>query len=327
MALGGDFNWQATPSTRLHLFVDRTVEETTLPDASSYLYTVYGGRITTNITPRLTGDMELSTADADYQGVSRNDTYVNAGAGVKYQMSPTVFLRADYDFRHLDSSERTEDYNRNRLFFRLGAEPYRTAAVGSAARTDAISPRFGGFYGGVNVGHGGFDTKLTGPRGPQADSTFVNANFGDDGNTWGLFIGYGQVFDSWYLGVELEGEPSKANWAFERDPDVRVFSVDKSLSYGGSARIGYVFRDTALFYARIGAVRTEFTTNYFFNDVAVDQDDTAAGLRLGGGVELAPTTNTFLRLDYAYTNYDEYEAYDTFDNSETLFRLGLGARF
>jgi opacity protein-like surface antigen len=107
---------------------------------------------------------------------------------------------------------------------------------------------------------------------------------------------------------------------------------------GVSLRGGYVLDNGSLLYARVGTVRTRFNTrwakgNNRFNDV--DRDDTESGLRLGVGAELPLSRSAFARLDYSYTDYDSYNfvtshaEFDSmaFDNSETLFRLGVGTRF
>ena len=70
-------------------------------------------------------------------------------------------------------------------------------------------------------------------------------------------------------------------------------------------------------------------------DNDVDRDDTVVGTRFGVGAELPVTRSAFIRLDYSYTDYDNYQfvtSHDSADsmqfaNNESLFRVGLLVRF
>ena len=166
-----------------------------------------------------------------------------------------------------------------------------------------------------------------------------SGDFGDDSAaTGGMFVGYGTSFGRFYLGLEGELEDSNADWDHKRSPTGRDFSVEKMDTWGISLRGGYLLDNGSLLYARIGNARTRFNTTWVkgsnrLNDV--DRDDTVSGTRLGVGAELPISRSAFARLDYSYTDYDSYDFVSShgsadrmkFDNSETLFRLGLGIRF
>ena len=104
-------------------------------------------------------------------------------------------------------------------------------------------------------------------------------------------------------------------------------------------RIGYVLPNGSLLYGRIGQVQTRFNTLYNRgNNTAtwVNRSDTLGGTRVGVGAEIPASQNTFVRMDYSYTRYnDTIDFVSTqatqdamrFDNTETLARLGLGYRF
>jgi len=67
-------------------------------------------------------------------------------------------------------------------------------------------------------------------------------------------------------------------------------------------------------------------------DNYVDRDDTKSGTRLGLGAEIPLNKRSFARLDYSYTEYDDYSVdyvtgVDSFDNSEAVVRLGVGWRY
>ena len=209
---------------------------------------------------------------------------------------------------------------------------YRFGAAESNGPTgdEGSGHDFSGAYGGLQIGYGGLHTDNEGPR--QGGSE-LEADRAGHGGTGGGFAGYGHtLLGALYLGAELELEGSYTSWDVERDPTGRVYSVEKDWSYGGAARLGYVHNDMALFYGRVGLVRTSFDTEYEFQNVKVDQQDSQTGLRFGGGIEVAASENIFLRFDYTYTDYDAYRVdyqagVDEFDNSENLFRFGVGYRF
>jgi opacity protein-like surface antigen len=68
------------------------------------------------------------------------------------------------------------------------------------------------------------------------------------------------------------------------------------------------------------------------NDVA--RDDDIDGFRYGIGAEINLSERVFTRLEYSYTEYGNYVFSTThgqsdemdFDNSEGVFRVGLGVR-
>ncbi len=102
-------------------------------------------------------------------------------------------------------------------------------------------------------------------------------------------------------------------------------------------RGGYALAGGSLLYARAGAVRTSFDLYDTVNartDAAEDDDTTETGMRLGFGTDIPATRHLFLRLEYSFTEYDDFEAdiVDSQDQAQTerfrpredLFRVGLG---
>ena len=93
-----------------------------------------------------------------------------------------------------------------------------------------------------------------------------------------------------------------------------------------------------LLYARVGAVQTRFNTIYNRGSNTanwVDRSDKLGGTRVGLGAEVPVATSAFVRMDYSYTRYGDSVDFVTthatpdamrFENSESLFRLGLGFR-
>ena len=135
------------------------------------------------------------------------------------------------------------------------------------------------------------------------------------------------------MGLEIDAELSDMNWNISRSTD-RVYSVERKESYGASLRLGVVVHDATLLYGRVGAVGTRFTTDYLRQDSGdhIVQDDRLTGVRFGGGVEMPASGHSFVRLDYSFTEYDDYNVdyvsgVDSFGNSEALVRMGLGLKY
>lgn len=105
--------WQVRPTSTLNGWIDRTIEETTLIDSSSYLYTSAGARFDQEITDSLTFNARYVFAQSDYNDVDREDYFQTAGVGLFYQTTPVFGILADYRYQQSDSSISGEDYSRN----------------------------------------------------------------------------------------------------------------------------------------------------------------------------------------------------------------------
>lgn len=335
---GGRLEWTPSPFTSLALFVDRTLEETTLPGASAYLSTVYGATIDQEVLARLTFYGTASFQDVDYRGIDRDDDFVYLRAALRYHVTPWIYLQPEYRFVHRNSTDDFDDYSRNQVLLTVGAEMPDPAA----RRTRAIPPirmrapdaeadpfDFGGLYAGLQVGWGGRFADLTGPR--RMGTDVLAAQFADQGVTAGLFGGYGFTWRRFLLGLEAEGELASAEWSHDSGTTGRVFEVAKKDAWGGGVRLGYAPRGSSLLYLRVAGMRARFRTRYV-RGAPVEETDTEWGLRFGGGVEVPASQSVFLRLDYTYTGYEPYtityssSAGDVFEPAETLFRVGLGVR-
>lgn len=277
-------------------------------------------------------------------------TGTRLGIGTDIPISDRLFARLDYthtdygDFSGsvLDSNDdlQVERFSPREDLFRIGLgwqldEP---SPVNHSKEID-----YNSFYAGAGVGHGALQSDTTGIH---TDSTSADpgpfsfvSDFGNDSaTTAGVFLGYGHTFGPYYLSLETELEDSDTEWSHERSPTGRDFSVEKRDTWGISLRAGYVLQNDSLLYIRTGRVRTRFNTTWDKGDSSVnntDRDDRLSGTRFGLGAELPISRNIFARLDYTFTDYDSYGfvsshgSQDTmkFDNSETLFRIGIGARF
>ncbi|MDH5564970.1 MAG: outer membrane beta-barrel protein, partial [Nitrospirota bacterium] len=215
---GGLLRWRATPATTVRGFLDRSVEETIVTGASSYVNTQVGARISHRMKPRLTVNVNLGYSHVDFQGISRLDHVMEGGAGFKYRVHPNFFLTADYQLLHRDSNVRTVDYFQNLVQVGVGGElpaSFSTIAANPMETEGNNSPEeaWSGLYIGGQAGFGGITSELSGPRGSGGT---LDADFGDHGFTEGAFGGYGVTYRQWYVGAEIEGEASQAEWDHTR---------------------------------------------------------------------------------------------------------------
>ena len=322
---GGQFDLKLTPSTKLTGYANRSVQETIVYGAAGYLETLGGVRIDQTLRRGLTASVSASHAGDEFHGIARTDRVSILGAGLKYFLTPQIYVGADYQFQRRTSNESLANFDDNQFFVRLGAQLARGYDEKAPAPVQDQ-----GFYGGVQAGGAELHTAVEGARGSDGalDACFPGLRF-----SGGAFVGYAVNVEHWYLGLELEGDKDSVTWHHASVPAGRVFSPRETDSFGAAARIGYVVNQGSLFYGRVGAARTSFDTSYQTASGRVFyQTNDQTGLRLGGGVETPITRRIFLRLDYTHTDYPSYDVTvpsgtDSFNNTDNLVRVGLIYRF
>ncbi|MDO9221066.1 MAG: outer membrane beta-barrel protein, partial [Thiobacillus sp.] len=346
--------WKPTSLTTATGFIDRSLEETTVYNtvpttdyASGSVDTTYGFEVEHRLTSKLSVSGRAAYTRSDFQNFDRSDAIVDAGAGLRYYVIPTVYVGADLRVIDRDSDNIDAQYSRNQVMVSVGYTPARNRDYAIIPEREAGAPEapraqglFSGFYLGAQLGHGDLTAATYGPRGGGGSDT---ADMGGFGASYALFGGWGMEINNVYLGVELDGGDSKANWYHKKDkPDSVTTYVDKDNSYGLSLRAGYLL-DGGLLYGKLGMVRTDFHSYYAENQYAAtgafDQHHTENGTRFGLGLEIPASRNLFVRTDYSYTRYGSYDApyqsgalatditAESFDTSDAVFSLGLGWRF
>lgn len=125
MYYGANLSWKPVPGTRFTAFVDRSLGETTLPGSSGYVDSTVGMHVERPITPDLLANAGIAYSVSDYQGIDRKDRVTDAGAGIKYYVSPTVYLGADYRMLNRDSTSLEGNYFRDVVMFSVGYTPAR----------------------------------------------------------------------------------------------------------------------------------------------------------------------------------------------------------
>ena len=322
---GTRLTWRPLAGTVVRGFVDRTVEETTLLGAPSFLRTGLGASLEQEVRPDLYLNGHFYHTENDYQDVDRIDHVSDAGLGLRYFFIPNIYAGVDYVFLHRASNSALADFYENRVWFRLGAQlapAYRSDPAGFAPFRDDTAP--GGFYVGLLAGDGTLISALDGPRG--SDGSLI-ADFGNNGWQGDIAAGYGTLIGRIYVGIEADAAAASQNWLHTGDGGTRIFSVRKLDSYEVAARLGYELENHAILYGRFGAVATQFATPYQQGNHYVRETGYQSGLRFGGGIEFPLSGRLFGRMEYTQTSYADYDVMpnrtaDNFANNENLMRFG-----
>ncbi len=326
---GLQVTWRPQPGTRIRGFVDRSLQETTLIGSSGYVSTAYGVSLIQQIRPDIRFETSAAFYESDYKGLDREDTTFDLGLGGRYYLTPNFFLATNYSFLQRDSVVASEDYDEHQVFFSLGAELSPAYQEEALAAAPPVVADLGGLYAGVQGGLTNLGTALAGPRGGGGSLT---GEFADLGLSGGIFTGYALRAGDWQFGLEIDGEFSDVDWAHSRDMGGRIFSVEKEWSVAAGPVVGYWLNDDSMIYTRFGVVQSGFDTDYIESGTSYGESQDLTGLRVGVGAETTLTGNFFLRLDYSYTDYEDYDisfgsGSDNFANNESLVRLGVGYRF
>lgn len=338
--------WRPTQLTTITAFIDRSLEETTVFSgdayASSSLDTTYGFDVEHKLRGDLTLNARASYTRSRFQSFDRLDTIIDAAAGFRYYVMPTVFVGGELRLVDRNSRDLEAQYSRNQLMLNLGYTPGRNKNYSpdpvAGAYTAAASPGlYSGLYAGAEFGHGALSTNTGGVRHEGGSDA---GDFGDFGENYVLFAGWGKEAVNWYFGLEAEAADSNARWYHSKSKDEsRTEYVNEGQSQGLGARVGYML-EGGLLYGKLGLVRTDFrtylTTNRFMAG-AFDRERSETGTRWGVGLDIPASPNVFVRMSYSHTDYGEYDVtYQTglaattiekFDLRKDVFGVGLGWRF
>lgn len=345
--------WKPVPLVTATGFIDRTLEETTVFEgadyASSALDTTVGFEVERQLSSRLSVSGRAAYTRSDFQSFDRLDKIIDAGAGLRYYAWPMVYVAADLRVTDRDSDDLIAQYSRNHALVSIGYTPARNRDYSIIPEREAGAPAapraqglFSGFYLGAQAGYGALTSTTSGQRGVgEGEGVGTDdANLGGLGASYGAFAGWGTELHNWYLGIEIDAADSGADWGHKKDkPQAPDEFVEKDSGWGVSLRAGYVL-DGGLLYGKVGAVETDFhtyfTENQFAATGAFDQKASETGIRFGVGLEIPASSSLFVRTDYSYARYDEYDglhqttagtASERFDNRDNVFSVGLGWRF
>lgn len=343
---GGNLRWHTSPWTTLRFSVDRSLEETVIPGASSYLDTSFTTSVEHDISRDTLATATFITGKNEFQGTDRTDRYSEAMAGVRHYVTRTVSIGANYHFMNRSSNLADANYHRNLIMFTLASDfgarrrdPYSDYEDRDLSLPSARG-RFDGFYLGGQAGYGALTTESYGMRDMQANNT-DSGQFGYADYDYGLFAGLGRAFDNWYLGAELAADQGNAELGHVHNSanpaEALTFSVRQKGSVAASLRLGYIMPSGPLLYSRIGLARTTFHNILQDETTTVSTDNTQNGTVFGIGTDIPNGDHAFVRMDYTYTRYDSYNVTivqpspngynEQYTNNGGYFNVGLGWRF
>lgn len=119
---GARINWHTSSFSKLIVITDRTIEETTLDNSSGFLYDKFLIKFSHALDQHWSYSLVASLANADYQLITREDDYTSYAVGANYQVEKGLTFGLDYVLLERDSSEDTDDYRRNQIYFRVSAQ-------------------------------------------------------------------------------------------------------------------------------------------------------------------------------------------------------------
>jgi hypothetical protein len=118
--------WNPMRELMIKPFVRRTVEDSALTTAVSYINTAFGADVSYNVKPNVSVEGHGDYAIADYgffPGVTsqRYEQYLTLRAGLLYRPTPNFYVGPTYQFLHRSSNQPFSDYDQNMVMLRLGA--------------------------------------------------------------------------------------------------------------------------------------------------------------------------------------------------------------
>lgn len=94
----GQVEWFPTQLTTVTLTGSRSVEDASMPGASTYLSTNVGLRVDHELMRNIILTGTATYGDDDYRGIDRQDTRYGAGVGANYLMNRNVGLNLSYNY-------------------------------------------------------------------------------------------------------------------------------------------------------------------------------------------------------------------------------------
>ena len=168
----------------------------------------------------------------------------------------------------------------------------------AAAQADGDRLPFDGFYLGFQAGYdmSNVDYSLT-----DGINTLSLEGFSASGAEGGAYVGYGVVGGGVYWGLEAYVNYSSAEFTLTAT-GLGTATTEAGFTYGGALRLGCFAGENALIYGKVAVQNTAFEQTVTGLGSA---DETLTGVGVGLGIEVAIATNTYLRLEYQHTWYED----------------------
>ena len=155
------------------------------------------------------------------------------------------------------------------------------------------------------------------PKINDEDLEGVDVNL--DGITYGLGLGYDfAVGKNLALGIDAEIADSSSDFDYEDAGDTVTASIGRDLYVGG--RVTTAVSDNFNLYGKLGYVNTRVKVSTDVNATEVSYSENLDGIRAGVGGQFALAGNSYVGLEYRYSNYEQ-------DVSRHQVAATLGFRF
>ena len=153
----------------------------------------------------------------------------------------------------------------------------------------------------------------------------VNAKLGDatgslkghdNGVAYGAGVGYDVRRGNVVFGLDANVDDASTKECVAAGSERLCANAGRDLSVGG--RVGFVVAPRTLVYAKLAYTNVRIGVSYTDSRVPADNfsgHDDRDGYRVGGGIEFALTAKAFVKAEYRYSDYKDYQ--------ESGARLGL----
>lgn len=105
--------WNVTGLTSVRLLAERSVQETSVQDVSSYVQTTLGGSVEHELLRNLLLQGSIAFSNNDFQGGDRDQDDLALGVRAFYLANRYLRLSVAYEYRQRDSEEPDEDFTSN----------------------------------------------------------------------------------------------------------------------------------------------------------------------------------------------------------------------
>lgn len=119
---GANILWNVTSLTSIELNTRRSIEETTIGAASSYLATEASANIAHELRRDLVLQGRVIWDGLDYQEIQRHDDLYDVGTGLRYYINRHFYGDFTYDFQRRTTDAVNTNYDRHIAFLRIGAQ-------------------------------------------------------------------------------------------------------------------------------------------------------------------------------------------------------------